>query len=160
MEIKEWLSLITVLGCTLIGSLCLVNTPKKVRDLACESLGCFVMVFVHSFSYFIRSYFLLLLSSFINNKVIIKRVRNQKVCCVYLLPIFDTLRTVGSRTGGKEQIDIQIKAWAGTRKSESKVGTVAEIENTRRRTIATGTTFHWIEATRCSKNTIRNSRDC
>ena len=104
MEIKEWLSLITVLGCTLIGSLCLVNTPKKVRDLACESLGCFVVVFVHSFAYFIFDptfffFFFSLLSSFIK-RVIIKRVRNQKVCCsVSPSTIFDTLRTVGSRTG-------------------------------------------------------------
>ena len=72
------------------------------------------------------------------------------------------LQAVGSQTGaGTNRVKFdKIKAWAGTRKSESKVGTVAEIENTRRRTIATGTTFHWIEATRCSKNTIRNSRDC
>ena len=42
--------------------------------------------------------------------------------------------------------DIQIKTWEGTKRRESKAGTVAEIENTRRRTIASGTTFHWIEA--------------
>ena len=95
MEIKEWLSLITVLGCTLIGSLCLVNTPKKVRDLACESLGCFVMVFVHSFSYFIFDPTFFFFSSSLfslhsSKELLLSEFATKKCVVVYLLPRYST----------------------------------------------------------------------